>query len=131
MISEYMTEDHRRCDVSFANAEEAVSKEDFGAAQSSFGNFKQTMEAHFSMEENVLFPEFESQTGNSAGPTQVMRVEHRQIRALLEEMASTLAGQDVEGYLGHSETLLVMMQQHNMKEEHILYPMTDQALIGP
>ncbi|TRZ68118.1 MAG: hemerythrin domain-containing protein, partial [Rhodocyclaceae bacterium] len=27
-----------------------------------------------------------------------------------------------------AETLLILMQQHNMKEENILYPMCDQAL---
>jgi hypothetical protein len=26
--------------------------------------------------------------------------------------------------------LLIMMQQHNLKEENILYPMCDQALAG-
>ena len=31
-------------------------------------------------------------------------------------------------YLGVAETLLIMMQQHNMKEENVLYPMCDQHL---
>ena len=31
-------------------------------------------------------------------------------------------------YAGNAETLLIMMQQHNMKEENILYPMCDQHL---
>ena len=31
-------------------------------------------------------------------------------------------------YFGIAETLLIMMQQHNMKEENILYPMCDQHL---
>ena len=29
-------------------------------------------------------------------------------------------------YLGMSETLLIFKQQHNIKEEQILYPMIDQ-----
>ena len=29
-----------------------------------------------------------------------------------------------------ADTLLIMMQQHNMKEENILYPMCDQHLAG-
>ena len=29
---------------------------------------------------------------------------------------------------GIADTLLIMMQQHNMKEENILYPMCDQHL---
>jgi iron-sulfur cluster repair protein YtfE (RIC family) len=29
---------------------------------------------------------------------------------------------------GNAETLLIMMQQHNVKEENVLYPMCDQHL---
>ncbi len=36
--------------------------------------------------------------------------------------------QDTGRYLGFSETLLIMMQQHNLKEESILYPMADSVL---
>jgi len=35
---------------------------------------------------------------------------------------------EVEQYSGLAETLLLMLQQHNLKEEQILYPMMDQAL---
>ena len=34
-------------------------------------------------EENILIPAFEAQTGNSMGPTQIMRMEHQQIRDLV------------------------------------------------
>ncbi len=33
-----------------------------------------------------------------------------------------------DDYLGYAETLLIMMQQHNLKEENVLYPMCDQHL---
>ena len=36
--------------------------------------------------------------------------------------------QNSERYAGEAETLLIMMQQHNVKEEHVLYPMCDQRL---
>jgi iron-sulfur cluster repair protein YtfE (RIC family) len=39
-----------------------------------------------------------------------------------------LQSQDAEAYLGHSETLLLLMRQHNMKEEQVLYPMCEQHL---
>ena len=32
--------------------------------------------------------------------------------------------------LSQAESLLIMMQQHNMKEENVLYPMCDQHLVG-
>jgi hemerythrin-like domain-containing protein len=65
-----------------------------------------------------------------AGPTEVMRTEHAQMRGLLQEMAIAVAGADQDRYLGLSETLNMLMQQHNLKEENMLYPMSDQVLGG-
>jgi iron-sulfur cluster repair protein YtfE (RIC family) len=45
-------------------------------------------------------------------------------------MHGALERADGAAYLGLSETLLMLMRQHNMKEENILYPMADQALAG-
>jgi DUF438 domain-containing protein len=59
-----------------------------------------------------------------------MRGEHRQMRDLLAQMKLALDERDGEGFGGAAETLLIMMQQHNMKEENILYPMCDNALGG-
>ena len=127
-ISEYMTADHRRCDTLFVAAEEEAERRAWQAARDGFAAFRDAMEHHFGMEEELLFPLFEQRTGNTAGPTQVMRSEHTQMRALFEEMAGSLADENPDRYLGLCETLLIMMQQHNIKEEQILYPMTDQVL---
>ena len=86
------------------------------------------MKAHFEAEEGLLFPAFEAATGMSAGPTQMMRHEHEQMRSLLSQLEAACEAHDSEDYAGVAETLLMLMQQHNMKEENILYPMCDQAL---
>ena len=128
MISEYMTSSHRHCDVFFAQAEESAASGNMEHTTLAFAQFIQHMHQHFEMEENVLFPAFEEATGNNAGPTQVMRMEHVQMRSLFSDMQQSLTDKDLEQYLGLSETLLILMQQHNMKEEKILYPMADRTL---
>ena len=50
------------------------------------------------------------------------------MREALASVADALARQDADDFSGESETLFVMMQQHNMKEEGVLYPMCDQRL---
>ena len=45
-------------------------------------------------------------------------------------MTAALTDRDTEAFLGEAETLMVLTQQHNMKEEQILYPMTDRSLAG-
>jgi len=127
-ITTFLSADHKRCDDLFAHAETSVNQRDWSAADNLFVMFREAVEEHFAMEERVLFPAFEKQTGHSSGPTAVMRMEHSQIRDLLAEMARALEYRQQEDYLGHADTLNVMLQQHNMKEENILYPMTDNVL---
>jgi hemerythrin-like domain-containing protein len=127
-INEFMSQDHTRCDQAFVAAEDAVAKRDWAAGARHYEEFRHATEHHFGMEEEVLFPAFEERSGSTIGPTRVMRMEHVQMRELFEQMAQALQGQNADAFLGLSETLLVMMQQHNMKEEQILYPMTDQVL---
>lgn len=64
------------------------------------------------------------------GPTQMMRQEHVPMRELLQALGVSVAERNRQQYLGQSETLLALMQQHNVKEENVLYPMTDRLLQG-
>lgn len=120
--------DHRHCDGLFANAEDAAQRTDWAACRRHFDAFTSAMLHHFDIEENVLFPAFEQATGMAMGPTAMMRSEHAQMRDLLNNMAAVIAAGRRDDYLGMSETLLLYMQQHNLKEENVLYPMADQAL---
>lgn len=129
-ITGYMANDHKRCDDFFASAETSVSKKQWEEAEASLKAFSEALERHFTMEEKVLFPEFEAATGSTQGPTSVMRMEHQQMRSILSMLHESLAQRDVDNFLGHSDTLNTMMQQHNMKEESILYVMSDRVLAG-
>ncbi len=127
-IPEYMTAKHRECDDVFSEAETAVAQEDWSLALEKWQCFAEELIKHFNQEEGTLFPKFEYATGMTSGPTQVMRMEHQQMRALVQDLDNALAAKDKDEYLGLSETLMVMMQQHNMKEEMMLYPMMAQHL---
>ncbi len=127
-ITDYLSAEHRHCDDMFAEAEAAAAKNDLAAAQAGFTAFHKGMEHHLSKEETIMFPAFEQASGSSMGPTSVMRMEHEQMRELFAEMQAALAAKDTHTYAGLSETLLVLMQQHNFKEEQMLYQMADRTL---
>ena len=129
-ITEYMTGDHRRCDDILAQLEVAVNGDDWDKAARLTADFLQAMEHHLTMEESVLFPAFEEKTGMTGGPTMIMREEHKQMRDLFLQLQFALDGKAGGEFLDTTETLLMLMQQHNMKEEGILYPMSDQHLGG-
>jgi hemerythrin-like domain-containing protein len=127
-ISQYLTADHHHCDDLFADAENAVANDDWRTAKTQFKAFEAATLLHLTREENILFPAFEARTGISHGPTTIMRSEHVEIRETLQAMELAIAEQDADAYLGLAETMLMLLRQHNMKEEQILYPMADQTL---
>ena len=127
-IKQFMAQDHRDCDLLFAKAENTAADGDWETATQAFNEFNQAMERHLGIEEQILFPAFEEETGILTGPTEMMRMEHDQMRALFTEMKDAVEQKDSDEYLGVSETLLILMQQHNMKEEQILYNIMDQRL---
>jgi hemerythrin-like domain-containing protein len=122
-IKEFMTTDHRECDDLLAGLEA-----DFGSAKEAFGPFEKRFLDHFDMEEKVLFPAFEEATGMSGGPTEVMRMEHSQMRNMIEQMRAAIDANDADRFASVAETFLFLVQQHNSKEEQILYTMADRTL---
>lgn len=127
-IAGFLTDDHRHCDESFVAAEQLMAEGQWEEADRRYREFAAAMEHHFAREEELLFPAFEAATGMTAGPTLVMRNEHRQIRQAMAALREALGRRDRRDCLGITETLLLLMQQHNSKEENILYPMSDRAL---
>ena len=127
-INTFMAAHHKECDEIFARAEQSLANGNWAEGAQQWAEFASELEKHFSREEQILFPEFESVTGMTGGPTQMMRIEHEQMRHLVSEISRSISNRDKDQTLGLTETLMITMQQHNMKEEQILYPMTDQAL---
>lgn len=128
MILEFMRDDHRECDHFYTQAENALSANEVEKAQEFFETFYHATNHHFDMEERELFIAFERRTGMMGGPTQMMRYEHQQLRSLLESMKSALNENRHNDFFGIGESMMIMLQQHNMKEEQMLYPMIDRAM---
>ena len=128
IISQFMTQEHRNCDTEFAQAEQLAAEGKWEEAEQAFLKFADDTIRHFKREEDELFPAFEAQTGSAEGPTQVMRYEHEQVRGLIGKMAQALESQDRDAYLSLCESMMILLQQHNMKEEQMLYAMCDRVM---
>jgi len=128
IISNYMRAEHRECDEIFTAAEKSVIEGDFEQAEKQFVLFADDTLKHFKKEEEALFPTFEETTGNTEGPTRVMRYEHEQIRGLIGNMAQAIENKDSDAFLSIAESMMIMLQQHNMKEEQMLYSMCDRMI---
>ena len=127
-ITEVLQHKHRECDDLFAQAESAAANQDWPVAAQKWQEFTSVLDDHITVaEEEILFPALESANG-PMGPIQVMRHEHEQMRVLVAQAQAAVAAKDREQFLGLSDTLMVLMQQHNMKEEQILYPMIQRGV---
>jgi hemerythrin-like domain-containing protein len=129
-ISAALTADHRRCDRLLACVEQAADGGDWASVGAEAASFREAMERHFRYEEEVLFPALEARAPMATGPTGVMRMEHAQMRHMLADLSAAVAGHSTDDCLGVLETLHLITQQHNAKEEGILYRMADDALAG-
>lgn len=119
---EYLTADHRGCDRLLTQLQEQAGAACWPQARAAFEKFRADTLAHFSAEENVLFPEFERLTGIRNGPTEVMRIDHGDALALIADISLALDDHDANRVHGYAEALLILLQQHNLKEENIVYP---------
>lgn len=127
-VAEYLEGDHRRLDAMIPEIEKSVEAGAFREASERFAELSCGLGWHIDVEEKILFPAIEQMTGMSGGgPTFVMRSEHVEIRRLMEATARALEASDAAGAGEAIRGLVETLGAHNMKEEHVLYPMADRA----
>lgn len=130
-VTEYLQADHVRLDAIMEEVERLARTASFVEARASFGSFVAGLDWHIDVEEQVVFPAFEELTGTPRGPTTVMRMEHVDIRERMQRATAALGTQSVDAIGNALRELTTLLATHNMKEERMLYPMTDRALGTP
>ena len=127
-VLEALAWDHDRLEAIEARAFEQLAAGDTPGARAAWAEFSLGLRRHIRFEEQILFPEFEQRVGLPAdqGPTAVMRMEHREIERLIDAIGRALGGDGAP--LPLRGDLHRVLGQHNMKEEHVLYPGADRCL---
>ncbi len=128
-INEALSWDHDRLDALEEAAFRKRAAGDLRSAEELYAEFAAGLKRHIGFEEELLFPAFEQRTGfpPTAGPTAVMRAEHREIRELLDRIEAGIAdaAAPVEELRRRFHDVL---GEHNFKEEEVLYAGTDELL---
>lgn len=127
----FFEQDHRDCDARWADVEELLDTDDIELAQASWHKYDKSMRRHMAMEEEVLFPAFDAKSDMAgSGPVAVMKMEHRQMEGLLDQIGEAIDDGRSEVAMDLGDTLLMLVQQHNVKEEGMLYPAAENLLAG-
>ena len=130
-LAAFFAQDHRDCDARWADVEELLDTDDIEMARAAWQKFNTSMRRHLAMEEEVLFPAFDARSGMAGGgPVAVMKMEHQQMRGLLDQIGGAVESGDAGEAMDIGDTLLMLVQQHNVKEEGMLYPMAENMLAG-
>ena len=132
-IADFMGAEHRRLDDLWKDCSQEMKARNPGRIQSCLAEYLMGLRYHIRIEEEILFPAFEARTGmHRAGPTAVMRREHREIRAVLERLAALARGQDcgtiAEAVQDEGLDPSPLLISHDAKEDTVLCPMSDHIL---
>lgn len=130
-VNEALSWDHDRLDALESAAFRKRSEGDLVGAYETYAVFAAGLRRHIGFEEEILFPAFEESSGmpSDAGPTAVMRAEHREIESLIADIEAGI-GDAAAPVDSLRRQLHAVLGDHNFKEERMLYPATDQ-LLGP
>ncbi len=133
-IASFLGADHQRLAELWDEAMGAIEKSDAQAMKDSLGRFIFGLRRHIRLEEDVAFPAFEQVSGmpQGAGPTAVMRMEHREIKAILDTIEKVMGSADcaevMQAIDSEPTPPMDVLGSHDDKEENILYPMIDRFL---
>lgn len=125
VLSSFLVAQHRELDRLLEAADNACRTPQ---ALPALIQFREAMEHHLDLEERLLFPALEERVGRG-GPLVIMRDEHDAIRDLLQQAHGALGVHDLKACIQVLDTLTVLVQQHHLKEENVLYPLSDALLV--
>jgi len=128
-VAEFLQTDHKRLDNIFNGFLKAAQEKRWDEASKGFREFRIGLKRHIRAEEDILFPLFEKKTGmTEGGPTAVMKMEHKDIQELLDKILQLTDAKDDVQVPTAANRIVNILADHNMKEEHILYPESDEFL---
>lgn len=124
-ISAVFEPEHRWLDARFEQFWQGLARGEFKAEP--FEEAARVLHRHIYLEEEILFPEVEAR--GVEGPTAVMAQEHGEIWRLLDEIRDLARQDPLDKRLAQAfAALRNVLEEHNFKEEQILYPASDRLL---
>jgi len=128
-VSECLNNEHQRLDTIVSVIRNALENGDMEVAGGYLNEFTCGLARHIDIEEQLLIPVFERATGiGEGGLTGVMRRDHLAIRGFVRSITRAITSGNAGAAITFLDDLLDALEEHNRKEENILYPATDDVL---
>lgn len=124
----WLAHDHSLYEDLLSQCQDAAEIQDWGTVDLAFNELVTHLKRHMALEEEVLYPAYESTPHAPQGPTTALREEHSNIIHLIRDMVRVIKSRDPEHVLeclAHLENRMIM---HHEKEEDIFLPMASHIL---
>jgi iron-sulfur cluster repair protein YtfE (RIC family) len=127
-VLSYLTSDLEQADHLLDEIVRMVGDGELERAEHTLGELATGVRRHIRIEEEMLFPLFIERTGILRGPVVTMRIEHRELHRVLNEMEESLERHDLDAFREACGLLDCVLPGHSVKEGRVFYPMLESLL---
>ena len=124
----WLVHEHSLYEDLLSECHDAVENEDWESVNLIFSQLVMHLKRHIALEEEVLYPAYESAPHAPQGPTTALREEHSTIIRMIQDMAPVIKSRNSEHLLECLAHLENQMIKHHEKEEDIFLPMASHIL---
>ena len=124
----WLVHEHSLYENQLSRCRDAVETEDWGNVDQIIHELVTHLKRHMALEEEVLYPAYESSPQAPQGPTMALREEHTNIVRLIQDTARVIRSRDSDQVLECLAHLDYQMIKHHEKEEDIFLPMASHIL---
>lgn len=124
----WLVHEHSLYEDLLSQCQDAAEIEDWGTVNLIFNQLVTHLKRHMALEEEVLYPAYESAPHAPQGPTTALREEHDHIVRLIRDIARIIKTRNSEHVLECLAHLENRMIKHHEKEEDIFLPMASHIL---
>jgi len=124
----WLVHEHSLYENLLSRCRDAVETEDWGNVDQITHELVTHLKRHMALEEEVLYPAYESSPQAPQGPTMALREEHTNIVRLIQDTARVIRSRDSDHVLECLAHLEHQMIKHHEKEEDIFLPMASHIL---
>jgi iron-sulfur cluster repair protein YtfE (RIC family) len=124
----WLVHEHSLYEDLLSECQDALRIEDWGTVNRVLHELVTHLKRHMALEEEVLFPAYESAPHAPQGPTTVLREEHSGIVRLIQDLARVIKAREATHVHECLDQLENLMIKHHEKEEDIFLPMASHIL---
>jgi len=126
----WMVHDHQKYDALLTECEMAAEMADWKDALRLFNEFTTDLKIHMQLEDDILYPLFDSKEIDSENEMEILHDEHENIVRLLRDLACIIKTKNIDHFMESLLPLHKVMNEHNEHEEKVFQKLGSDALLS-